>query len=231
MSRAILERGYLLALFPDKKGVSISGNKYTPFIWRFINKNNSIVLDHKNDTKDTINFIELKNKEERNYLTADQRSIGKIELYSSADMLKNYKNDPFYPENNAWRIKPAVEENQIEILKRLGNYIRHYTYILKASLERNNEIISFTYSMGIIRIYSGAVGILETEQIPDRWFKCFYNKNQAMQAYEIYGELLTNSNNNGASSGEWVKDDYELLLNLYKDIQLLINQKEGNDLK
>ncbi|WP_439557730.1 hypothetical protein, partial [Dyadobacter sp.] len=72
-------------------------------------------------------------------------------LMEFAKNVKPYREDPFYPENNRWRIKPAASENDAQIRARLRNYLLHNAFILKAAKTREQDNVSWEFSEGIIR--------------------------------------------------------------------------------
>ena len=133
--------------------------------------------------------------------------------------LEDFKTDPFYPEHNKWRIKPKRKESPEEIKARLINYLRHYSYILKAASEREGNVVSFTHSMGIVRVYRGGIGRVKKGNIPEEWKQRFFDEEDALAAYALFSENLNRGVYKGATTGDWVKDDYKILRTVIRKIE------------
>lgn len=136
-----------------------------------------------------------------------------------AKELKNFKEDPFYQANNLWRLNAQKSENKHQITDRLGNFFKHTAYILKASEERKQNVVSFEFSLGLIKIYNGGIGIEEWNNVPQSWKENFFNENEALIARDLFSNYLQKSSYNGASTGNWVKDDCDILTSIYGDLK------------
>lgn len=130
----------------------------------------------------------------------------------------DFHDAPFYPDNNLWRIKPKRAEDSLQKLNRLTNYIKHVALILKAANEEKQPVVSFQFSQGPIKIYNGGIGIHPFALVPESWKAGFYNEADARSAYDIYQNYLRKNNYNGAGTGNWVEDDYTILLSIYADL-------------
>jgi hypothetical protein len=151
------------------------------------------------------------------YMT-DQKGNGR-QYVENAFPLKNFTSDPFYHANNTWRIKPIRPESTQQIQRRLTNYLKHACTIFKAATDRNQSTISWTYSQGIIVIYSRGVGSVGPDTLPESWVNAFYSRNDAQQAYEMFEQYLRSGETKVKSTGDWVKDDYNILLNIYEQAE------------
>jgi hypothetical protein len=217
VNNVFVEEGLMLCFFPNGAVSELIGYKFSQSRWRIILNKTAIEIN-KNGIKDTLTLLDLSDKKGKPYLSVIYEGIGNMKFQAIQTMLENYKDDPFYPDNNQWRIKPTVEETDVELKTRLKNYVRHVTLILKAAMERDSDIISFEHSQGIIKIYNGGIGIVKRKRIPEEWIANFFNEEQAMIARKFYREYLLAGEYKGASSGSWVEDDYKILLGLYKRI-------------
>jgi hypothetical protein len=146
-------------------------------------------------------------------LNGQQNLIFKFMKVSDAP--KNVQDAPFYAGNNLWRIKPQAPENEEQQTNRLTNYMKHVALILKAAKEGKQDIVSFEFSQGPIKIYNGGIGIHPYEIVPESWKKTFYNDADAHSAYQLYERYLRTGSYKGAATGEWVEDDYNILLSMY----------------
>lgn len=206
-----LEDGYVVYFFPDGVCTEVSGYEVTNLRWDVL-EDNSITFGDK-----ILLNPELQQINNRDFLLAESETPEgpmKFRWVSEGKMLTAYKKDPFYPANNKWRIKPKHKESDAELYKRLYNYLQHFAYILDASIQREQEVVSFENSMGPVRVYSGGIGQLPINYIDEQWIDCFYDAEDAMKAYDLFGQFLTKSRYRGGTTGNWVKDDYKIMLHL-----------------
>jgi hypothetical protein len=131
--------------------------------------------------------------------------------------LKIDKDDPFYVANNQWRKKSTTPETKIELYHKMSGYFKHLALVLKAAKELNQEIISFEYSKGPVKIYNGAIGIYPFNVVPQEWKNTFYDESGAFAAYTLFENYLRTNNYKGAGVGNWIEDDYNILLSIYAD--------------
>jgi hypothetical protein len=220
-SKKILEakQKITLSIFPDNTYTKLccKGDIYEYGTWKWIKEGERVCFSHQGKNEmyklkievidDSVYQIELKNRNEI------------IRFKSQEKLFVNYKEEPFYQANNEWRLKASRKENKQEIINRLGNYFKHITYLLKAADKRDLQIISFEYSMGIIKIYSSGIGIEEDEYTPENWKNIFYDTSQYDEARSIYNNYLKNNNISFPSSSDWVKDDYTIMLSIYNDLK------------
>ena len=225
MGTAFLEEGIMLCLFPDGRASEFYNNGYMGTSWRLLPDRQAIVIGPK-VAMDTIKIVDKLIKKGRNYLVVEYKDLGKFEFQETDKMLKDFENDPFHPINNQWRIKATKEETELELKKRIQNFVKHYALILKAAMERESQVVSFQYSKGIIKIYNGGIGAVKKTRIPEEWKRSFYNEEQAITAYNLYRNYLKTIGYKGASSANWVKGDYHILLALFKGIDEDIKARE-----
>ena len=160
-------------------------------------------------------------------LIEEESFKAKLKWVKEVEMVEKFKMDSFYPKNNVWRKEPSQKESDEQIRERLLNYVLHFAYILKASTEREHNVVSFANSMGIIKVYRGGIGIVKTEQIEDEWKKCFYDEEDAMKAYVLFKSYLNRGVYKGGTTGDWVKDDYKILMSVYRKIK--DKEREGEE--
>jgi hypothetical protein len=214
-SKTIVKDGLLYSFFPDSSFTSVSGEgAYQLDRWHFVDDGESLHFPGQKTTF-TLDFYEEK---ERQYLKLEDQSSGAAMVFVKAfDLLDQFKEDPFYPENNTWRVKTQAPEGTEALHDRLGNYFRHLAYLLKSASERKQSFISFVYSQGPVQIYNGGIGILPN--FPESWGNAFYNTEEAEIAYQMFNEYLKNAQYQGVGTGDWYKDDYEILTNIYGDVK------------
>ncbi len=135
-----------------------------------------------------------------------------------AHALEYFKEDPFYSKNNSWRVKPVKTQTDQELKSKLANYILHNAYIMKAAATRHQAVVSWEFSGGIIRIFNGGVGIVDKQAIPQRWKDTFFTDEQALQAYRLYEDCLLKYKAGASSTGNWVQDDANILMDIYDQL-------------
>ncbi len=215
--------GEVLCFFKDGNYSKIKGKgEFNAGKWGFSDDNKTI---HFNDSGQTGKPIAIKIEKDADgkmmlYLTFNEKNLSK-KYVKESEAMKASADDPFHAENNQWRKKPQQAESSMLLLHRLNNYIKHLALILKSAKERKQEVISFEFSQGPVKIYNGGIGIHPYEIVPAIWKNSFYNDTDALKAYSEYETYLRNSTYRGAGIGNWIEDDYNILLSIYGDISQL----------
>jgi hypothetical protein len=133
--------------------------------------------------------------------------------------LKNQLEDPFHPANNSWRFAASQKEGQDAIKEKLAGYFKHLALLLKAAQERKQNVVTFQYSKGPVKIYNGGIGINSYELVPAEWKKTFFDESTALKAYQAFEIYLKTSSYHGAGTGDWIVDDYNILSSIYADFR------------
>jgi len=149
-----------------------------------------------------------------------QEDKANLKMVLSARPVKTFRDDPFYYTHNRWREK--TPDSIPLIREKLTNYFEHLTLILKAAMERKSEVVSFEFSQGIVRIYNGGIGIIPPDKQSESWYAVFETRAAARHATDMYNTYMSRATYKGASKGDWVADDYDILLFIYSDF------KKGN---
>jgi hypothetical protein len=193
------------------------GDKYEFGTWKWLKEGERISFSPKEKSETYEINIELK---EDSIYQIELKNSRSIKRFNRQEILfDDYKEEPFHLSNNEWRLKASHKENKQELTNRLSNYFKHMTYLLKAADKRDLQVISFEYSMGIIKIYNSGIGITEDEFIPYNWKTIFYDESQYKETRSIYVSYLKNNEISFPSSNNWVKDDYTILLSMYNDLK------------
>ena len=212
--------GKLIAIFPNHTYTEIigEGEKYTFGSWSWVEVGTKISFKHGSKTETYTIVLDDSTPEKLQFELSNSNKIQKF--VQESKLLEKFKEEPFYSENNLWRIKPNKAETKQQIIDRLGNYFKHVAYILKAADKRDLQVVSFRQSVGIVKIYNGGIGIHDFEIIPETWKNCFYNQEEALLAHELFSDYLqTDADFSGPGTGDWVKDDYTILLSIYNDLK------------
>ncbi len=101
--------------------------------------------------------------------------------------------DPFAKSVNTWRIKPTKAETQQEIKLRTQKYLEfllvYYEFV------QENKLSFFTYGWYATPIrlhYGNGVRMAYENELVD-WYSCFYNVDQATEAYKLLGGAMRKS--------------------------------------
>lgn len=212
--KASLKESAQIHFFKDKtySFVAASG-AYIKGTWTFDASSKRIKLDPDKNSNGIIRSIEIEENGNRLILT-NPEGIAHAFAPGAASMEKE-TDDPFHPDNNKWRERAKEKESEEQIRMRVKNYIKHFALILKAAKDRNAQVVNFEYSQGPIQVYSSAIGVYPYETVPAAWKQCFYNNEDAFAGYTMYENALNSSSFQGASSGSWIVDDYNILLTIY----------------
>jgi hypothetical protein len=209
------DNDFYISIFPDGRASISFRTELDSITWEY-NKSNELFIPIKGANyygDRTIKLIESDNDTLLKLITVS--GIEEMYFEKNSNLTTNYKDDPNYPFNNLWRIraKNNISDSQIEF--KVNNYLKHYELLFKASLDKQSKR-SFTnaHSMGILKIYKSAFGIVNKDQIGEDWYSYFYTKEEALKAYEILKKKLKGNQKIIKKSKNWVKDNYDILRNL-----------------
>lgn len=151
-------------------------------------------------------------------LNNKNHSSTKLTYLSSGFRYRNKQDDPFYIDNNRWRIKPGYSESNEEIRERLKQWMHFFILLYKNNLDRKEDIISFYGFPTCVKWYGGGMGMIKENELPDNWFACFYNKEQAIKAYNMVDDLMAKKYKWGKASENWVKRNLAVLEQVYANL-------------
>lgn len=217
MKRTMVD-GQEISFFADSTFTELGGNRrYRYGRWRVNEEKAMVLLEYSDGSTKTLAANIEKGEKARLHLGTKSDRV--IRHYVQVALpLEHMREDPFYPANNTWRIRPGSSETHQQLQARLGNYFRHLIYLLKAAKTRGQNIVSFEFSQGPVKIFDGGIGIHPAAILPERWIEAFHDKNDAMTTYRMYERYLQTSSYGNAGTGEWVVDDYNILLSIYGDL-------------
>ncbi|MBK7306601.1 MAG: hypothetical protein IPI88_05880 [Chitinophagaceae bacterium] len=215
----MVKQGLILSFFKDGSFTQVEGSGYyRTGKWKYSSKEKTINFTDSGTTTAIKVTGEIINK--RLTISLESTLLQKnLKFARDAEPLKEFDEDPFYFKNNTWRIRPTQSETHDQLVKRLGNYFRHLLYILKSSKERKQDIVSFEFSQGLVRIYNGGIGIIPYGSVSKNWIDTFYDEANAREAYLAFQKYLVTNSYRGAAIGDWIQDDYNILLSIYGDTQ------------
>ena len=209
----------LLSFFPDSTFTEIGQNgEYESGKWSYTESLNSLSVIYQDRTeKYKVSFSREDNGLRIiNLISGDGKTRS---LAGFGKRMEKFREDPFYQDNNLWRIKPTQPETDQQINVRLSRFILHSAYIFNAADVRKQQLISWEFSKGILKIYNAGIGVLPKNQIPQSWINSFHSKEDASKAREMLENYLFKSRYKGSATGNWLRDDYNILISIYNGLQ------------
>jgi hypothetical protein len=209
----------LLAFFPDSTFTEVGENgEYENGKWSYARSTKALSIIYQNRTE---NYQVAFSQEGSGLRVVDLFSPEgeTLSLGGFGRNMEKFHEDPFYPANNLWRVKPAQSETNQQIKARLGKFILHSAYIFNAATVRRQQLVSWEFSNGILRIYKAGIGVVPANRVPQSWINCFYSQEDAMKARDMLEDYLLSSPYKGQPTGNWLRDDYNILISIYNGLQ------------
>jgi len=209
--RKMRSKGYYISLFPDFTGTLIEHSECEVFEWSLDSVANEILF--KNKLKySPFTELDIVREDGRMKLIAVHKLYGKIILEPYAETAAIAEEDPFHPKNNLWRLRKLDNENSKELTAKANNYLQHIRYLFKAKIDNPNRRFSTVNSVGVLGIYDGGVGVVQKSKIPEDWYSYFFNKEQAIEAWEVVRKRIGKNTLRAKSDGDWIEANYEVLV-------------------
>ena len=204
----------LISFFPDSSFTRIHNKgAYSFGRYSYDEQDQSLLLTTNRSTEE-IRVISKTTPAGRQQLIFEFAPGQALSLAQYGEEMDKFREDPFSVANNAWRIRPDSTENRKQILERLINYVGHNASILRAGYIREQDYISWEFTKGIIKVYNVGIGIVPKNQVPQAWIDSFHSKEDAMTGYAIFENYLRNGKHTKHNSGNWLKDDYQILADI-----------------
>ncbi|MEP7238607.1 MAG: hypothetical protein ABI685_12100 [Ferruginibacter sp.] len=145
-------------------------------------------------------------------------SATNLTFISSGKRFKNANEEPYLLENNRWRIKPKAKESDEAIHQRLKDNLHFFILFYKSILAKNDKSVSFWGLPSCFKWYDGAIFLKKEDELKGNWIDCFYNKDQAMQAYTLADKLLDQKYDWPKGEQNWLKLNLAVVELMYKKI-------------
>ncbi len=168
-------------------------------------KHISIVLEDGTKKDGQLNAIGVKN------LILKTGKEKAVKYVADGKKHSNISDDPFYPANNKWRIKPGHFETDSAVKKRVIECVLFYNKFLQDKADRNAGAISFYGLPTCFKWYSGGISIINKDKLGQKWINCFYNKDQAIQGQQLLENVIEKKYNWNRSETKWVKQSADVL--------------------
>ena len=178
-----------LALFPDHSALLNPRWNIKMGTWTLDKENGEMSLQWKDGTADL--FI-VRQRALRQMELAWHRGgdLALVRLKSDAIVHKRPVEDPYYPANNGWRIRPAVKETREQLRRRVRGCVQWYSLFFMDNHKRRATEISFDGLPSCFEWYNGGIGMQSKSSLDKKWIACFYSEDQAFTAYDIISDEL-----------------------------------------
>ncbi len=141
-----------------------------------------------------------------------------LRFISQGMRFKDPADDPFHIANNRWRIKPKAIETDSAIHHRLKENLHFFILFYKAVITKNDRIVSFWGLPSCYKWYGGGIFLKKEDELKQNWINCFYDKQQAMKAYNIADKLLSKKYTWPKGERNWLKLNLAVLEQMYVKI-------------
>lgn len=131
---------------------------------------------------------------------------------------KNPADEPFYLENNRWRIKPKNKETDEQVHQRLKENMHFFILYYRSVLDKGDKVVSFWGLPSCFKWYGGGIFLKKENELQPNWINCFYNREQAMQAYHLAEKLLDQKYTWPKDEQNWIKLNLAVLEQMYGKI-------------
>ena len=185
--------------------------------WQYDEGNKTITLNEADGSK-TVYKIGAVGHKELIVINKGEGSITQLKFVSAGKQYKEYKEDPFHVSNNGWRIAPTKSESELAIRERLKGFVRFHILFYRDNLAKDEKVISFYGFPTCLRWYAGGIYLTKQKDIAANWYQCFYNKEQALEAYAMMEKALAKKYIWEKSRVNWVIKNLGVLEQIYNQL-------------
>jgi hypothetical protein len=184
--------------------------------WSFDNPAKTITLKYegKDGGKDVYKIAAIAPKE-LIVINTGINSITKLKFIASGTHYSDITADPYHISNNQWRIAPNKAETDEAIRKRLKDCLHFYILFYKDNIAKEEKKISFYGFPTCLKWYAGGIFIVKQDQLASNWYKCFYNKDQAIKAYKMMDAIIGKKYTWPKEKVSWVQKNLSVLEQMY----------------
>lgn len=154
-------------------------------------------------------------------VNASVNSSTNLKFIAPGKRFKNANDEPYCLENNRWRIKPKQKETDSAIHQRLKENIHFFILFYKSALAKDDQVVSFWGLPSCFKWYGGGIFLKKEAELKENWVACFYDKEQAMQAYKIAERLMQQKYEWPKGEHNWIKQNLYVVEQMYKKIDEL----------
>ena len=186
--------------------------------WIYDDAAKTITLNNTIDRPKDIYKIAKIGTDELTLVNIGVNSSTNLKFIAPGKRFKNANDEPYFLENNRWRIKPKSKESDSAIHQRLKDNLYFFILFYKSALAKDDKVISFWGLPSCFKWYGGAIFVKKKNELKDNWINCFYNEEQAMQAYKLADKLLSQKYDWPKGERNWLKLNLAVVELMYKKL-------------
>ena len=210
-------RGFYL--FRDGSMVKNPRENMTFGTWTFDEKERSLQMTLANGSSEKytvktflFNKLVLKNNAENSK---------PVDYVADGFAHKDLMNDPFYPPNLQWRVKPKASEDDAALRKRIKGCLHFYYLYHIDNSKRNGARLEYFGLPTCFKFYAGGIHIIKEAALAKSWTNIFFNASDASRAYIIVDKMISQKYTWGAKELGWVKQNAGVLKQMEEKIDSL----------
>lgn len=184
--------------------------------WSFDEAAKTITLNNSIDRPKDIYKIARATYNELTLVNVGVNSSTNLKFISPGKRFKDAKDEPYFIENNRWRIRPKAAESDPAIHQRLKDNLHFFILFYKSILAKDDKSVSFWGLPSCFKWYGGAVFLKKEAELKENWISCFYNKEQAMKAYALADKLLSQKYDWPKGESNWIMLNLAVVELMYK---------------
>lgn len=186
--------------------------------WIYDDAAKTITLNNSIDKSKDIYKIAKISADELTLVNVGVNSATNLKFIAPGKRFKNANAEPYFLENNRWRIKPKSKESDSAIHQRLKENLNFFILFYKSALAKDDKTVSFWGLPSCFKWYGGAIFLKKKDELKENWINCFYNEDQAMQAYALADRLLSQKYNWPKGEQNWLKLNLAVVELMYKKL-------------
>ncbi len=186
--------------------------------WTYDDAAKTITLNNSIDKSKDVYKIAKIAYDELTLVNVGVNSATNLKFIAPGKRFKNANDEPYCLENNRWRIRPTSKESDSAIHQRLKENLYFFILFYKSALAKEDKTVSFWGLPSCFKWYGGAIFIKKKEELKENWINCFYNEEQAMQAYKLADKLLSQHYNWPKGEQNWLKLNLAVVELMYKKL-------------
>jgi hypothetical protein len=208
------------SLYFSTKGTFVKNprNSFDYGNWTYDDAAKTITINNSIDRATDVYKIAKITYDELTLVNVGVNSATNLKFIGPGKRFKNANEEPYCLENNRWRIKPKSRETDSMIHRRLKENIYFFVLFYRSALAKDDKTVSFWGLPSCFKWYGGAIYLKKEEELKENWINCFYNKEQAMQAYALADKLLSQKYDWPKGEQNWLKLNLAVVELMYKKI-------------
>jgi len=179
--------------------------------WKLDKRKGQLILRFNEGNEQTFTLVELSL---HTMVLRQTLGDGEQTLTFSSDGLvyRNPGSDPYYPDNNRWRVKPSRSEKESAVRARTKAYVHFYSLFYRDNYLRQQSEISYIGLPCSFEWFNGGIGLPNTLDLDKKWIGCYYSQNEALEAYDMLKKIIESRQLDWTKhKGSWVLQTQNVL--------------------